>query len=102
FAPLGLLTGVVGEFFRSFAIALAVAVLLSLVLAMTLIPAVVAQWAARPHRRGAPPERGGRRLPRLSLRPLEERYARAVGWMLGHRWVAIAGAAVLLLLGLGL
>ena len=43
----GLLTGVVGEFFRSFAIALAVAVLLSLALAMTLIPAVVAQWAAR-------------------------------------------------------
>src|SRR5262249_46261249 len=42
FAPLGLLSGVVGEFFRSFATALAVSVLVSLVLAMTLIPTVVA------------------------------------------------------------
>ena len=44
FAPLGLLSGVVGEFFRSFATALAVSVLVSLVLAMTLIPTIVAQW----------------------------------------------------------
>ena len=66
FAPLGLLTGVVGEFFRSFAIALAVAVLLSLVLAMTLIPAIVAQWASRPESRH--PRRGGTAaVPRLSL-----------------------------------
>jgi CzcA family heavy metal efflux pump len=102
FAPLGLLTGVVGEFFRSFAIALAVAVLLSLVLAMTLIPAVVAQWAARGRPHGGMPEGGRRRLPRLSLRPLEERYGRAIGWMLSHRALAIGGAAGLLLLGLGL
>ena len=101
FAPLGLLTGVVGEFFRSFAIALAVAVLLSLVLAMTLIPAVVAQWAARTDHR-ADDEPARRRLPRLSLRPLEERYARAIGWMLGHRGVAVGACAALLALGLGL
>jgi CzcA family heavy metal efflux pump len=101
FAPLGLLTGVVGEFFRSFAIALAVAVLLSLVLAMTLIPAVVAQWASRTdHRAGQGATRG--RVPRLSLRPLEERYARAIGWMLGHRGVAVGACAALLALGLSL
>jgi multidrug efflux pump subunit AcrB len=99
FAPLGLLTGVVGEFFRSFAIALAVAVLLSLVLAMTLIPAVVAQWASRAERRTDAERRW---LPRVSLRPLEERYARAIGWMLGHRGVAVGACAVLLALGLGL
>jgi CzcA family heavy metal efflux pump len=101
FAPLGLLTGVVGEFFRSFAIALAVSVPLSLVLAMTLIPAMVAQWAARPNHR-AEDEPARRWLPRLSLRPLEERYARAIGWMLGHRGVAIGACAALLALGLGL
>jgi CzcA family heavy metal efflux pump len=101
FAPLGLLTGVVGEFFRSFAVALAVAVLLSLVLAMTLIPAVVAQWASRPnHGRADGP--AGRRFPRFSLRALEERYARAIGWMLGHRGVAVGACAALLALGLGL
>ncbi len=94
FAPLGLLTGVVGEFFRSFAIALAVAVLISLALAMTVIPAVVAQWAAR--------EARGRRAPRLSLRALEERYARAIGWMLAHRAAAVGACVALLALGLGL
>jgi CzcA family heavy metal efflux pump len=100
FAPLGLLTGVVGDFFRSFALALAIAVLLSLVLAMTLIPAVVAQWASRADRKESAPGRW--RTPRLSLRPLEERYARAIGWMLARPRVAVAAGLALLALGLGL
>jgi CzcA family heavy metal efflux pump len=101
FAPLGLLTGVVGEFFRSFAIALTIAVLLSLALAMTLIPAVVAHWAARA-RRGAAhvSHRGGRSPPRLTLDALEVRYERAIGWMLRHRSAALAAAAALLIVGL--
>ena len=101
FAPLGLLTGVVGEFFRSFAIALASAVLLSLALAMTLIPAVVAQWAPRAeHARAAPPR--GYRIPRLDLRRLEDRYARGIGWMLVHRGIAVGACVGLLALGYGL
>jgi multidrug efflux pump subunit AcrB len=90
FAPLGLLTGVVGEFFRSFAIALATAVLLSLVLAMTLIPSLVARWAARvPHRRG-------RRWFQLPIEGLEHRYGAGITWMLGHRRVALGAAATLI------
>ncbi len=38
FAPLGLLSGVVGQFFRALSLTLSVAVLVSLVLALTLIP----------------------------------------------------------------
>ncbi|HKT61179.1 MAG TPA: efflux RND transporter permease subunit [Gemmatimonadales bacterium] len=102
FAPLGLLTGVVGEFFRSFAIALAVAVLLSLVLAMTLIPAVVAQWASQAERAERQVAPGRHLLPRLRLRPLEERYARGIAWMLGHRGVAVGACVGLLALGYGL
>jgi CzcA family heavy metal efflux pump len=101
FAPLGLLTGVVGEFFRSFAIALAVAVLLSLALAMTLIPAVVAHWTAGASSR-AVSAASRPWLPRLSLRALEERYARAIGWMLARHRVAVAASVALLALGLGL
>jgi CzcA family heavy metal efflux pump len=89
FAPLGLLTGVVGEFFRSFALALAVAVLVSLVLAMTLIPALVAQWSA---------QRKSRRTPRLTLGRIEEKYGRAIGWMLARRPAAFGAAAGLLAL----
>ncbi len=96
FAPLGLLSGVVGEFFRSFATALAVSVLVSLVLAMTLIPTIVAQWVTG-SRHGRPVARR-----RLELARLEERYGRAIGWMLAHRGVALGAAAGLLLSMLGL
>ena len=89
FAPLGLLQGVVGEFFRSFALALATAVVLSLVLAMTLIPATVAHWATRA---GAAAPRNRRRLP---LAWLEARHGRAVGWLLNHRRIALAAAGAL-------
>ncbi len=103
FLPLGLLSGVVGEFFRSFAIALAVAVLLSLVLAMTVIPSLVAGWALR---RGRQLEKDARRrrlrIPRLPLEALERRYGRAIGWMLARRKVAVGIAAALLLVALGL
>lgn len=47
FAPLGLLSGVVGQFFKALSLTLSVAVLVSLVLAFTLIP-VLARWAVRP------------------------------------------------------
>src|SRR5262249_32480474 len=105
FAPLGLLSGVVGEFFRSFAIALAIAVLLSLVLAMTVIPSLVAGWALRRSSTGgsAAEHRGwGVRIPRLPLGELEQQYARAIGWMLARRRAAIAAAGVLVLASFGL
>ena len=43
FAPLGLLSGVVGQFFRALSITLSVSVLISLFLALTLIP-LLASW----------------------------------------------------------
>lgn len=50
FAPLGLLSGVVGQFFKALSLTLSVAVLVSLVLAFTLIP-LLARWAIRPSSR---------------------------------------------------
>lgn len=43
FAPLGMLSGVVGQFFRALSLTLSVAVLVSLVLAFTIIP-LLAKW----------------------------------------------------------
>ncbi|HEY8196825.1 MAG TPA: efflux RND transporter permease subunit [Gemmatimonadales bacterium] len=91
FAPLGLLQGVVGDFFRSFALALAIAVLLSLVVAMTLIPAIAVQWAQR--RSGGDTSA---MLPHLRLERLESRYGQAVAWALGRRGVVLTIALVLL------
>ncbi len=48
FVPLGLLSGVVGQFFRALSLTLAAAVLISLVQALTLIP-LLARFAARRH-----------------------------------------------------
>jgi len=93
FAPLGLLEGVVGQFFHSFSLALAIAVTLSLVYATTLLPAVVESLLRRSsgdHR--APLFRMGR------LAGLYDRYARE---FLLHPQRAAFAAGVLLLVGLG-
>ncbi len=44
FAPLGLLSGVVGQFFRALSLTLSAAVLISLVLSLTLIPLLAGAW----------------------------------------------------------
>ena len=99
FAPLGLLTGVVGEFFRSFALALAIAVLLSLVLAITLIPIVAERLLSRARPAS---EVGRKRLPSIPLARTEARYGSAIRWVLAHRAVAIGAASAVFLVSLGL
>ena len=47
FAPLGLLSGVVGQFFRALSLTLSVAVLVSLVLSLTLIPLLARAFVRR-------------------------------------------------------
>jgi CzcA family heavy metal efflux pump len=98
FAPLGLLQGVVGDFFRSFALALTIAVLLSLAVAMTLIPAIAGEWARRSARTGD----AGKTLPHLRLERLEGGYGRAVGWALERRRLMLAGSGLLLIGALAL
>ena len=66
FAPLGLLSGVVGQFFRALSLTLSAAVLASLVLALTLIP-LLARWGIRQSAHSAAPDR---RLDRGYVRTL--------------------------------
>ena len=85
--PLGLLSGVAGQFFRALSLTLSVAVLLSLVLALTLIPVL----AARAHLRGGR-ERGWR--PAFYTRTLEGAVARPrLAFLVA---AALAAAAALL------
>jgi multidrug efflux pump subunit AcrB len=93
FAPLGLLQGVVGDFFRSFALALATAVLLSLIVAMSLIPAIATEWAQR----AGPTMAAEATLPHLRLERLQGGYGRAVAWALARRHLVLLGMALLLL-----
>jgi CzcA family heavy metal efflux pump len=84
FAPLGLLSGVVGQFFRALSITLSVSVVLSLFLALTLIP-LLARWAGAER---ADAERGA---------GLERRYSGALGTAMGHpRRIAFGVAGLVL------
>jgi CzcA family heavy metal efflux pump len=82
FAPLGLLSGVPGQFFRALSASLSVAVLLSLVLSVSLVP-LMARWAAARHR-PAGAGHGG----------IERGYARLLRAVVGRPAVAVAFSAI--------
>jgi CzcA family heavy metal efflux pump len=83
FAPLGLLSGVPGQFFRALSLSLAVAVLLSLLLAVTVVP-LMARWAFS--RQAVPEEREW---------ALDRGYRRLLDAMLRRRFVSVVLACAL-------
>jgi len=101
FLPLGLLQGVTGQFFAALATTLTVAVLISLVLALTLIP-LLAEAYVTPHDVAATPSSSWT-LARiqLALSELGPRYERALTQVQRHPRRVLAAAAGLALIGLG-
>jgi CzcA family heavy metal efflux pump len=87
-APLGFLSGVVGQFFRALSLTLSVSVLISLVLSLTLIP-LLSRFAYRhgEHAREQEPSR------------LDRGYARMLSASLGRPRLAVAAALLLGVLG---
>jgi CzcA family heavy metal efflux pump len=83
FAPLGLLSGVPGQFFRALSMSLSVAVLISLGLSISVVP-LMARWAASHHRPTG--ESHGR---------LDRAYGRLLGAVVARPVVAVVFAAVL-------
>ena len=105
FLPLGFLTGVEGQFFHALSITLTIAVLVSLVLALTIIPLLSAQYltAADTEEEGdAADARGARKaLARVgrAVDALSDRYERSLSGLLHHaRWMIVI-AAVLVIAG---
>jgi CzcA family heavy metal efflux pump len=89
FVPLGMLSGVVGQFFRALSITLTAAVLISLVQALTLIP-VLAGFAAKRRQRHVEEHRTGR---------LERAYARTLDATMRRPLFGIAFAVLLAIAG---
>ncbi|HVS74171.1 MAG TPA: efflux RND transporter permease subunit [Candidatus Acidoferrales bacterium] len=86
FLPLGLLAGVVGEFFRALCLTLGVSVLLSLIFAVTLIPLLAERFlTGRTHKASGD----------SFIEPVLHVYERAVRWALRRRWI-VAGATLAL------
>ena len=117
FLPLRLLEGVVGQFFAALSITLTIAVLVSLVLAVTIIPLLAEAFlAAEPVEDSAVPlatngvvhpvHAGGRGGARRVLAgigraidALSERYTRSLDRVLHHTRLMIAAAVLLLIAG---
>ncbi|HEY0990224.1 MAG TPA: efflux RND transporter permease subunit, partial [Kofleriaceae bacterium] len=85
FAPLALLTGVTGSFLGALAVTLAIAVLLSMVIALTTIPLLAGRLRPRTPKHAASDA---------------DRVGRAIRWLVRRRAVAVAVIAVLALTGL--
>ena len=100
FLPLGLLQGVVGQFFAALATTLTVAVLVSLLLALTIIPLLAEQFVTAHEveaTRAGPLARA-----QTALDSLGPRYEGALGAVLRHTRRIVIAALALVVVGLGL
>jgi hydrophobe/amphiphile efflux-1 (HAE1) family protein len=96
FLPVGFMTGIVGQFFKSFALTIAFAVAMSLLVAFTLDPMLSSRFV-----RFVPPEerarsRTGRLFERMGRRydSLDHGYHRVLGLALNNPWKTLGVAAV--------
>ena len=98
FAPLGLLSGVAGQFFRALSLTLAVAVLLSLFVSITVVP-LLAGWALRRH----PDERAdaGSRLDDFYTRRLNAVVRRPRAAIVAALLLVVVTAALFMFAGTG-
>jgi multidrug efflux pump subunit AcrB len=92
FLPVGLMGGVVGQFFKPFGVTVSAAVLVSLLVARTLSPLLAMHWLK--------PE--AQRLPALHWDVLLKGYHRLLSWSLRHRGWVISLAILSLVMGLSL
>jgi CzcA family heavy metal efflux pump len=82
FAPLALLSGVTGRFLGALAITLVIAVLLSMVMALTLLPVLAARLRHRKPRAEA-----------------EDRVTKKIEWLVRHRFIGVLAIVVLVMVG---
>jgi multidrug efflux pump subunit AcrB len=113
FLPLRLLEGVVGQFFKALSITLTIAVLISLVLAVTIIPLLAEAFLKAEPAEGAasggapiPAHAGGKAkmkgvLARVGrgIDALADRYARSLDRLLHHTRLMVAAAVLLIVAG---
>ena len=91
FVPIWFMGGIVGRFFREFAVVMAAAILVSMVVSLTTTPMMCAQLLRQPLRT---PQRGrvGRALDALAARVLRG-YRRSLAWCLRHPLLVLLALA---------
>ncbi|GAA4250934.1 efflux RND transporter permease subunit [Dactylosporangium darangshiense] len=107
FLPIGLVGGLAGELFRPFAVTIAVALLASLFVSLTVVP-VLAYWFLRPPRALAVEEREvieARALEKERRSALQRTYVPVVSWVTRSRftrWATIGFAVLVFIATMGL
>ena len=99
FLPVGFMTGIVGQFFKSFALTIAFAVSISLLVAFTLDPMLSSRFVRFIPLEERTRTRTGRFLERVGgfYDRLDRRYHRLLEWAIAHPWKIMAAAAVVFL-----
>ncbi|MGC9668108.1 efflux RND transporter permease subunit [Planosporangium sp. 12N6] len=96
FAPIAFVSGLIGQLFSSFAITVVVALLASLLVALTVIP-VLAYWFLKPPKHSGDAEAfRAEAEARERNGALQRAYVPVIRWATGHRWSTVALAVVLL------
>jgi HAE1 family hydrophobic/amphiphilic exporter-1 len=97
FAPVGFMSGMVGRFMRSFGLTMAFAVMMSLLVAFTLIPTMSGRWL-KVKRRSEDEDHHVHDSKHSKLfGPIDRAYTRMLEWSMAHRGL-VAVVAVLVLL----
>jgi HAE1 family hydrophobic/amphiphilic exporter-1 len=91
FVPVAFMEGIMGRFFYQFGVTVAVAVLISYAVSMTLTP----MFSARILKEHTHPGRVSRAIEGV-LTGVETRYRAALAWLLSHRLITVLGALVVL------
>jgi multidrug efflux pump subunit AcrB len=95
FLPIGLMGGVIGQFFKPFGITVSAAMLTSLLVARTLSPVLAIYWL-KPKSSSSPQKQG-----RIWLE-FEQAYRNLLTWSLQHRLIVVGLAVVSLIAGIAL
>jgi HAE1 family hydrophobic/amphiphilic exporter-1 len=91
FAPVGLVSGTIGSFFKEFGFTVAATTLMSLAVSFTLTPMLASKFL----KQGTVSEHGGGPLAAFArwwdrgFDGLEKRYGALLGWSLGHRLIVL-------------
>ena len=91
FLPVALMGGTIGQFFKPFGLTISAAVLISLLVARTLSPALAVYWLKH---------QGTSR--RETLSGWERSYGNLLRWSLNHRWIVVTLAIVSFVAGVAL
>ena len=96
FLPIGLMSGVLGQFFRPFGITISAAMLISLLVSRTLSPVLAVYWleARAPRKAAAIESTSPAAMHTVPTTALTRHYSRWLAWSLAHRRVVLGGAVL--------